>query len=73
MKILFYISIATVLFASPTMKAQQDTSPNVILITLDGVRWQDVFTGIDTNLLNSSYTHDKQLLSEKFVGASIEI
>jgi hypothetical protein len=72
MKTLFYISIVVVLFASATMKAQQDTNPNVILITLDGVRWQDVFTGIDTNLLNSSYTHDKQLLSEKFVGASIE-
>jgi len=72
MKTLFYISIATVLFTSLTMKAQQDTNPNVILITLDGVRWQDVFTGIDTTLLNSSYTHDKQLLSEKFVGTSIE-
>ena len=72
MKTLLKISLAAMLFASLTMKAQQDTNPNVILITLDGVRWQDVFTGIDTILLNSSYTHNKQLLSEKFVGTSIE-
>ena len=72
MKTLLRISLATVLFGSLSMKAQQDTNPNVILITLDGVRWQDVFTGIDTTLLNSSYTHDKNALTENFVGSSIE-
>jgi hypothetical protein len=72
MKTLLKIFLVAVLFASLSIRAQQDTIPNVILITLDGVRWQDVFTGIDTNLLNSSYTHDKQLLTEKFVGSSME-
>ena len=27
---------------------------NVILITLDGVRWQEVFTGADRNIINDS-------------------
>ncbi|WP_111309181.1 phosphoglyceromutase [Confluentibacter sediminis] len=54
--------------------AQQENKqqPNVFLITLDGARWQDVFTGIDTVLLNSSYTQDKKLLTKKFVGNSTE-
>ena len=72
MKTLLRILLATMLFVSLTIKAQQDTDPNVILITLDGVRWQDVFTGVDTSLLNSSYTQDKDGLTEKFVGNSIE-
>tara|TARA_R110001592_G_scaffold201527_5_gene450646 strand:+ start:2244 stop:3359 length:1116 start_codon:yes stop_codon:yes gene_type:complete len=57
-----------------TTNAQQKTKkqPNVFLITLDGVRWQDVFTGIDTVLLNSPYAHDRELLTKKFVGNSPE-
>lgn len=53
--------------------AQQknNEAPNVFLITLDGVRWQEVFKGIDTVLLNNKeYTDNAKLLKEKFVGNS---
>jgi hypothetical protein len=40
---------------------------NVILITLDGFRWQEVFTGADENLLiNQRYVSDPAALKEQF-------
>ncbi|WP_147675976.1 LTA synthase family protein [Algibacter pacificus] len=67
-----FLILTAVLFISYGIKAQSDNKPNIFLITLDGVRWQDVFTGIDTVLLNSDYTKSKTFLKEKFVGNSIE-
>lgn len=72
MKTVFKGSVIMLMLASFFVDAQEDKDPNVFLITLDGVRWQDVFTGIDTVLLNSPYTQDKKLLEEKFVGNSTE-
>lgn len=66
-------SLCSLLFLGTTQAQQKiDKQANVFLITLDGVRWQDVFTGIDPVLLNSPYTQDKALLSKKFVGNSPE-
>jgi membrane-anchored protein YejM (alkaline phosphatase superfamily) len=72
MKNALQFSLLTVLLASSVMVAQQEKTPKVFLITLDGVRWQDVFTGIDTVLLNSSYAEDKDFLEQNFVGKSIQ-
>lgn len=71
-KIILLSSLLTILFTG-TVLAQQQTEkqPNVFLITLDGVRWQDVFTGIDPVLLQSPYAQDKKLLTEKFIGKSV--
>jgi len=33
------------------MIPKKEKSPNIFLITLDGVRWQEVFYGIDKDLL----------------------
>lgn len=52
--------------------AQEAQHPNIFLITLDGVRWQEVFTGMDTALLHSTYTRDKDGLAQKFSGTSPE-
>jgi hypothetical protein len=35
-----------------TSAAQQRKTKNLILITADGLRWQDLFTGIDPLLMN---------------------
>lgn len=72
MKTVLKISLLMLLLTSSAIMAQQDKKPKIFLITLDGVRWQDVFTGIDTVLLNSPYAQDKNLLKEKFVGNSEE-
>lgn len=72
MKTVLKISLLLFTLTSSALMAQQDNNPKVFLITLDGVRWQDVFTGMDTVLLNSPYAQDKKLLKEKFVGSSAE-
>ena len=68
--------ISAILLLSFTVNAQQQTQkkePNIFLITLDGVRWQEVFTGIDTVLLeNKKYTHSKEELIKKFSGKTLE-
>ena len=44
-----------------------DTSEKVILITLDGLRWEEVFQGIDSLLLhNKNYTKSKDILIPYF-------
>ncbi|SIQ29827.1 alkaline phosphatase family protein [Maribacter ulvicola] len=70
MKLLLRTLLLLLLLASTQVIAQEAKNSNVFLITLDGVRWQDVFTGVDMNLLNSDYTHNKDELTKKFVGKS---
>ena len=42
-------------------------SPNIFLITLDGVRWQEVFYGIDKELINNTnYVENKSLLIDRY-------
>ena len=39
--------------------AQQHKTENIIVVTLDGMRWQEVFGGIDSAIMiNKRYTHD---------------
>ncbi|MFM2362328.1 MAG: hypothetical protein RLZZ316_1230 [Bacteroidota bacterium] len=44
---------------------------NVVIVTLDGMRWQEVFKGIDETLMNDSvYNHDRKGLHDKFWAAT---
>lgn len=46
---------------------------NIIIITLDGMRWQEVFGGADSLLINdSSFVHNRKDLRQKFWSASAE-
>jgi Type I phosphodiesterase / nucleotide pyrophosphatase len=59
---LFWISVFGFIVAS----AQQKTE-NIIIITLDGMRWQEVFKGIDETLVNDSvFCRDSKSMKEKF-------
>lgn len=45
----------------------QHKTENVVIVTLDGMRWQEVFGGIDTALVNNrNYTQDKDGVSKAF-------
>ncbi len=45
----------------------QDSDTNVILISLDGYRWQELFTGADPLLIgNKEYVHEVNALKEAF-------
>lgn len=42
-------------------------NPKIVLITLDGFRWQELFTGADSELIaNKKYVEDTTALKEKF-------
>lgn len=61
------------LLVVPLISYSQKSQPNVFIITLDGVRWQEVFTGIDSNLLeNKKYTENKDHLVKLFEGKTPE-
>lgn len=48
------------------LHAQKDNT-KVVLITLDGFRWQELFTGADASLIsNKTYVHDTTGLKKKF-------
>ncbi|MBS1917679.1 MAG: alkaline phosphatase family protein [Bacteroidetes bacterium] len=41
--------------------AQTQKTENIIIVTLDGMRWQEVFGGVDKEILNNpKYTHEKE-------------
>ncbi|MCK5440344.1 MAG: phosphoglyceromutase, partial [Maribacter sp.] len=42
-----------------SVNAQDSKNPNIVLITLDGLRWQELFTGADPLLTtHEDYVHD---------------
>ncbi|MEP6927045.1 MAG: alkaline phosphatase family protein [Ginsengibacter sp.] len=63
---LFLISIQKI-------SAQQKTE-NLVMVTLDGMRWQEVFGGADSALLkNKNFTRDSAGSSSKFWNDTLEI
>lgn len=53
-----------------TVTAQSRQTKNLIIVTLDGMRWQEVFRGADSGLVNSKYTSDKDDVNKKYWAAT---
>lgn len=50
-----------------TVKAQEPAAENLVLVTLDGLRWQEVFGGVDLNLIEDErYTHEPDSLKKTY-------
>lgn len=65
-KIIALASFIILLFSAKQTIAQTQTE-NIVLVTLDGMRWQEVFGGADSSLLqNRKYTKDSAGTSKKF-------
>lgn len=61
------IFLTVLLFLTKNSIAQETESPRVILITLDGLRWQELFTGADEKLIaNKAYVKDTVALKKEF-------
>lgn len=61
-----FLSTALLLLSFFDLSAQLKTK-NVIIVTLDGMRWEEVFGGADSVLINdSAYVSDRKELKEKF-------
>jgi hypothetical protein len=69
MKVLKLV-LSFVLMSIVIVKVQGQSIPKnnkVILITLDGLRWQELFTGADKKLVtNKDYVHNAENLEEQF-------
>ncbi|MFX0555244.1 phosphoglyceromutase [Maribacter sp. CXY002] len=66
MKTKKYLVLIIALVGVIAVHAQKDTT-KVILITLDGLRWQELFTGADPLLVtNKEYVHDTTGLKNRF-------
>lgn len=59
--------LVCVLALLPGLAQAQPKPENIILITLDGMRWQEVFSGADSLLINSKdYVEDVTGLNQQF-------
>ncbi|CAN5543849.1 hypothetical protein BH10BAC3_BH10BAC3_12970 [soil metagenome] len=56
-----------ILFSVMSAFSQQQKTENLVIVTLDGMRWQEVFGGIDSALMNNkNYTKDSAGTAGKF-------
>lgn len=64
-KLLFLVQVACI--ALPAFGQENLKTENVFLITLDGLRWQEVFTGVDSLLIDhSDYVSDPEQLRQMY-------
>ncbi len=63
----FVLSCAILLISSAARSQTDFTSENIFIITTDGFRWQEVFSGADSTLLDDSeYVQDPRLMRELY-------
>lgn len=61
------ILLVIVLFGISKIQAQKEETPKIILITMDGLRWQELFSGADPLLVaNKEYVKDNTDLKKRF-------
>ena len=72
-RIALFVFILFGQFSINKIQAQTKTE-NIILVTLDGLRWQEVFGGADSTLLkNKNYTRDYDGTSASFWNDNLEV
>jgi hypothetical protein len=59
---LLFLALAII----PKLFAQSHKTQNVVMVTLDGFRWQELYRGADSALINSKYTDNKVEIRKKF-------
>jgi hypothetical protein len=65
MKKLFLVFLQLIIVI--TLTGQQSKTKNLIIVTLDGMRWQEVFNGVDEVLMNDSiFNRDRKGMKSKF-------
>lgn len=75
MKNIFLKTLLTVFFIQQFFlpAVAQRKTENLVIITLDGMRWQEVFKGVDETLMNdSNYNHGIKEMKDKYWANSEE-
>jgi len=49
----------------PAQQAPERFTRNLILVTIDGLRWQDVFTGADNRMMNKEQGGVRDILATR--------
>ena len=63
----FLLSFLLLIVLLPASNLSAQGAENVVLITFDGLRWQEVFGGIDENLAtHKDYSPQTELLMQRF-------
>jgi hypothetical protein len=61
------------LFGSGALIGQIHKTENLIIVTLDGMRWQEVFGGVDSTILvDKRFTRDSEDIARRFWSPSME-
>ncbi len=69
----FFLCLITFVFGLQVISAQSKTE-NLVVVTLDGMRWQEVYGGADSALLlNKQFTRDSAGTSGKFWDDDINV
>jgi hypothetical protein len=69
----FVFVVSALLIVIPGILSAQRKTENVIVVTLDGFRWQELFGGADSILINhEKFTDDRKAMNEKFWLSSAE-
>jgi hypothetical protein len=50
----------------------QTKTKNIIVVTLDGLRWQEVFRGADSTIINSEFTSDRNNINQLYWDNNVE-
>jgi hypothetical protein len=58
--------MALILGAALQIKAQDYKTNNIVIVTIDGLRWQEVFRGADSTLIKSKYTDNKPAVEKQY-------
>ncbi len=66
LKLVIFLPAILLVTGLQVLGQQKLKTRNVVLVTLDGMRWQEVFRGADKQLINSDYTRDQKRISSKF-------
>lgn len=63
--IIFFLLVTNLAYG----QANQESTENIILISIDGLRWQEVFRGLDINLAsNEEYSSRSEYILKEFKG-----
>src|SRR6059058_1734809 len=66
--------ILVLLCSAFSLRAQNSKADNIVIITLDGMRWQEVFGGVDSSLMNNEkFTKDKDGVKAMFWSDTAEV
>jgi hypothetical protein len=65
------ILVIAALFLCGSFASAQNKTKNLVIVTLDGLRWQEVFRGADSALVNKKeYNSDKDGITKRFLTSS---